>query len=260
LLLPYEDLADVSLRLGRFVDAVTYSREAIDHITATHGRNTFRQRLPWKQLAEALNGLHRNQDALEAALESERVRRDAQAALMAGLTERNALLSSLSTSSSLNVLVSLAGPMRDDSSAVRQIWDAVIRSRASVLDLTAERGQISRRAGDAQLSILAERLTRAREDLARALVRGSGSLDAKQYAERLRNLNSEEEKAEVDLASESAPFLQQETQRRAGLSEVAAALPAGIWRTCASIPCPAQERNRGLSCGSGTNSMARAQM
>lgn len=216
-------LAESALALSHFEESREETRKLLAVILAVFGPDHPDMWKGWKTLAQAELGMKHFPEALDAALESERVRRKAQMSLAAGVTERRALLSAFSTSSSLDLVVSLADPLRRNTDAIERIWDSLIRSRALVLDTVAHRAQLARsEVSAAEL----ERFTQARQDLSWAIQRGAGSKGPAAFAARLGRLNEAAEKAEGDLARVNAPFRISQEQQRATLAQVREALPA----------------------------------
>ncbi len=108
---------------------------------------------------------------------------------------------------------------------IRSVWDAVVRSRALVLDEMAARHSGVFRSSDPEVARLAKDLGQARERLARIVVRGSGE-EPKRYIALLEEARKEKERAERTLAEKSSEFRAQQARAQIGLEDVLQALPA----------------------------------
>ncbi len=157
--------------------------------------------------------------ALERALRAEQLAR-AHARLTAqSLSEREALLYSSIRAPASDILLTLTTPQASPTA-----WDAVVRSRALVLDEMAARHRVAFQSGEPEVARLAQELSRARERLARIVVRGPGD-DPKRYAVLLEHTRQEKERAERLLAEKSREFRSQLARAQIGLEEVLRALP-----------------------------------
>jgi len=114
-----------------------------------------------------------------------------------------------------------------DAFSRRRAMDALVRSRAAVLDEMATRHRAASGAADPEVARLAENLSRARERLASLVVRGPSGQDPAVYREMVEEAQEEKEKAERLLAEASTTFARELSRSRFGLDEVAASLPAG---------------------------------
>lgn len=176
--------------------------------------------------AECLDHLGRRDDALKTALESAAIRRNNLEIATHGSGEREALLYATKDRTGLNLALRLAGSGTLPPGSVRDVWDAVIRERALVLDEMAERQAALEVSQNAEISPLAANVTSAREALARAVVRGPET-DRKDYAARLAGLRSRVDEVERQLAVRSKRFLEHISEARKGFAEVAASIPEG---------------------------------
>jgi hypothetical protein len=107
----------------------------------------------------------------------------------------------------------------------RNAFDAVVRSRALVLDEMATRHRTVAWANDPDVSRLAAELTAAREDLARRVVRGQGADPPERYKSLVLNAREQKDRAERSLAEKSLAFRNEQVRSRADLEDVRAALP-----------------------------------
>jgi len=123
------------------------------------------------------------------------------------------------------LITAAAGSPEHAEAAVVAAWDSTIRSRGQVLDSMIERRQLLVESRDPGLADLIGGLQRATERLAKLVVQGPGPLDERAYRAILESASKERERAELALAERSAEHRGTLARSRAGLAEVAAALP-----------------------------------
>ncbi|RMG47017.1 MAG: CHAT domain-containing protein [Acidobacteria bacterium] len=141
--------------------------------------------------------------ALELALRAWRSSREGLRAQLGGLPERQALQIALSMRgrSGRDVALGLAAGGRLAPAQIARVWEALIASRALVLDsLIHRRLAEARGSRDARLALL-----RARRNLAGLIVRGPGSTPAAAYRDAIRRARAEAERAERELARAGGP-------------------------------------------------------
>jgi CHAT domain-containing protein len=179
--------------------------------------------VPLVQLAEASAALGEEAAALEHALRSDSIFREHFRLTGRTLSERQALALAATRPTGLDLAIALAHRPTLVSSRA-SVWDALVRSRALVLDEVAARpragGGESPRAGE-----LANALAAARKRLADVVVRGPGEQEPATYHELTAELRADKERAERALAEQSASFRAEQAQARVGMSEVVGALP-----------------------------------
>ena len=175
-------------------------------------------------------------EAFSLALRAEEAGRDHWQLVATTLSEREALAYARERASGLDVALTLAaqetphaGAQKEATSreTTRDIWSAVVRSRALVLDEMAARHRTVSSSADPQMTQLAATLTSARERLARLAVRGPGSEPPERYRKLLDETRQEKERAERALAERSQTFRAELARAQIGFDEVAAALPSG---------------------------------
>jgi len=178
------------------------------------------------RLAEVDAHSDRAGDAVAAALRAENIARDHVQLTARAMPEREALVYAASRASGLDLVLSLASesPQRVPDLGPRA-WDAVIRSRALVLDEMAHRLRVIERASDPEVARLSAQLLSARQRLARLTVRGAGESDAQQYRQFLEVARKEKDQAERELAERSLPFRASESASRAGMDQISSAIP-----------------------------------
>jgi tetratricopeptide (TPR) repeat protein len=159
-------------------------------------------------------------EAFETALQAETSGRDHLRLISRYLPERQALSYAVNRPRALDLILSLA---RTESASV--VLDAVIRSRALVLDEMATRRHGVTAAVDA-LAPLQAQLSSAEQRLANLLVRGPTQQTSNQYLSLVDAARQDKEDAERALAARSASFREQRNQAQSGLRELRASLPA----------------------------------
>ncbi len=161
------------------------------------------------------------QAALDGALAAEELRREHVRATIHSFPERQALAfvetRDPTLDLSLAVLSRLVAGGRQDQ--VARVWDAVIRTRALVLDAVISRHRLVRARRDPGLEHLAADLSAARERLAGLYMRG-GAIRSDRKTALIREASRRVEHAERDLASASEPFLRDLETRSVGLESV----------------------------------------
>lgn len=172
---------------------------------------------------QLLAGLHVRRDesdrALEAALRAEAIGRDHLRLTCRFLPERQALRYVSVRASGLDLALSLA------KNNERVVWDALIRSRALVLDELAARHGAATVASDPETEKRRNALVLSRARLANLKVRGPDPNDVSGYRKLLEEAQTEDERAEAALAETSAAFRKEQAGAQLGYTEVVAALP-----------------------------------
>ncbi len=162
--------------------------------------------------------------AFDLSLEAERSGREHFLLTARGLSEREALDYSAVRASGLDLALSI--PTEELSPERRRnLWNAVVRSRALVLDEMAGRHRLEGAAADPVLAALADSLDSARTTLAQLQVRGSLLNDENPYEEQLSSAEIRKEKFERRLGEASGYFRSTTPNLPAGLEAVAASIP-----------------------------------
>lgn len=164
------------------------------------------------------------ESAFSAALRAEAIGRDHLRETASVLTEEDALHYEQIRASGLSLALSL---LSDSSSPERrvEVLDAVIRSRALVLDEVAARHRRVLDSDDSQVALLADELAKSRRRLAHTALRHAEELRAEEHAAQLAEAWKECKGAEQALAERSVLFREKRAWDRSGFDEVAAALP-----------------------------------
>ena len=171
--------------------------------------------------------------ALEDALRAESLRRERVGLTSRYLSEREALshagrggpLRHASRGGSALDMVLACALASGDLASARRAWDALIRSRALVLDeLASRRRALASR--DPEVVRRFEALAVAREKLARLFVEEGSAARAGSGKARLERAMAERDLAERSLGEASAAYRAERVRALAGYEDVARALPA----------------------------------
>ncbi len=175
----------------------------------------------------ALASLHGGEleRAFAAALQAERGSREHLSLTVRSLAEREGLRYAAVRASSLDLLLSLAADRRATAWAADAL-DAVIRSRALVLDEMAARHRAVVSETGPEVAGLAAQLVAARRRLANLAAVGPDPAHPEPYRRMMTQARDEKERVERTLAEKSRSFRHEQAAIRTGLAEVAAALPA----------------------------------
>jgi len=228
----HPDVADTLDRLGEFLAEVgdqaaarrTYER-VLAIVEQARGPDHPNAGVVRQHLAELLGTMGDVPGALQMALDAERVGREHLRLIGRALPEREALMYAEMRPVGLDVALTLLarGESRPAASSA-VVWDAVVRSRAVVLDEMASRHRTVGAADQPDVGRLIKELTLKREQLARLVVRGPGGSGG-QYRVELERARDERDNAERALAERSLEFRQEQLQRQFGFEDVKAALP-----------------------------------
>jgi CHAT domain-containing protein/tetratricopeptide (TPR) repeat protein len=166
--------------------------------------------------------------SLDIALRAEGIERDALRAAIRHLPESEALSYSALQGGRqqlyLASLIALPAGGRSDGE-IRAAWDALVRSRAVVLDEVARRHRIARTDSAPETVAGLESYRIAGGALARLMVAGPGAEDPQRYARDLRVARETLETAERVLAARSVAFRRDLMQERVSLADVGRSLP-----------------------------------
>jgi CHAT domain-containing protein/Tfp pilus assembly protein PilF len=228
----HPDVADTLDRLGEFLEEtadyaaarLTYERVLL-MTEQVHGPNHPHVGVARQHLAEVLAAAGDAAAALAMALEAERIGRDHLREIGRALPEREALMYAADRPIGLDIALTLLARLAPSVETTRAVLDALIRSRAVVLDEMASRQRSVAAVADADVRRLTEALTAKREQLARLLVRGPGEPRAS-YRDELDRARRERDSAERALAERSLEFRQEQRERQFGFAELASVLPA----------------------------------
>lgn len=175
-------------------------------------------------LAHAQRDLGRSREALATALEAERRGRERFVLQAPALSEREALRYSAVRPTGLPLAIGLAAAGADPA-RVHEVWDALLRQRAQVLDEIGERHRALRRAEAPEVDSLRRVFAEASRQLGGVLARGAAGDSS--WTARVEAARARLERAEAALGARSRAFRDQVAIERAGFAAVAAALPEG---------------------------------
>lgn len=219
------DLGEIAYQQADLKEAENYFRQVVDmrekNLGSTHP--DFARSLRNLALAEA--ALNQKADALDAALRAERIGAEHLRMSIRSLSERQALAYEGVRASGLDVALSLMTGGTTLPSARRQVFDAVVRSRALVLDELATRHRSTYGSNDPEVSRIADELASLRTQLATLVFRGPGNTQPETYRKLLDQVSAKKEHAERLLAEKSASFRQEQARERLGMADVAGSLP-----------------------------------
>ena len=163
----------------------------------------------------------------ETVLRAERIIEEHTRLTSSTLAEQEALLYVSEKPPALDLALTLAAKGTETDAAFRRaVFDALIRSRALVLDTMATRHRTVVGTKDPEVSRLASELAAARENLAKLVVRGPGKDPPERYKSLLHDARQEKERAERSLAEKSLAFRTEHARNRVSLEDVRAALPS----------------------------------
>ncbi len=218
-------LADLIVVMGAESQAIPIYEEAVSILERLHGRQNPRAASTRLKIADAW--IHSGQwaEAFEHAIQAEEVAREHSRLMLTGLSERVALQYAANRPSGLDRVLSLLID-RPESGTRQQGIEALIRSRALVVDEMADRRQAFSTSAAMGTSRLMQDLTRSRKRLAYLTVQGPGAPDAlDSFTLALGNARRERDRTERALAEADRRFRIREQGKGVGLDEVKASLP-----------------------------------
>ena len=162
--------------------------------------------------------------AIQIAQAGEATGREHLRLMVRSLPERESLNYAASRPQALDLILSLVG---DAPSATANALDALIRSRALVLDEMVARVHPVLSASAEDVTDLRTQLSSAQQRLASLVVRGPEDQAVERYSQLLDEARAAKEETERVLAARSARFHAELSYERAGLEDVRRAMPAG---------------------------------
>ena len=173
-------------------------------------------------LARVLMATGETGEAFRRALQAEAVGREHLRLSLLDLPERQALAYAASRPKGLDLALSLD---LGEAARAAALYDAVVRSRALVLDEMATRRRTAAQTAQADAQPQWAALSAARQRLAGLVVRGPADGRSKEYFAAVEEARRAKEQAERVLAEVSATFRAQRAQEEIGFDQVRAALP-----------------------------------
>ncbi len=197
------DLGELAYEQGDLASSESYLLQAVEirekSLGATH-----------PDLARSLNDLAltlaasgRRPQALEMALRAEKIGAEHLRVSVRTLSERQALAYEGVRASGLDLALTLAADRANSPLDHRQVFDAVIHSRALVFDELAARHRSAYGSGDPEVTQLANQLSSVRAQLATLVFRGVGDETPEAYRKFLDDARAKKEKAERMLAGKN---------------------------------------------------------
>ncbi|PWT80327.1 MAG: hypothetical protein C5B44_05450 [Acidobacteria bacterium] len=219
------DLGQLAYLQGNLKDAEEYFQEATGMREKGLGSMHPELARSLKDLALADASLGKTSEALDVSLRAEKIGAEHLRVSIQSLPERQALAYEAVRASGLDVALSVVAETLSAPSARAQVFDAVVRSRALVLDELATRHRSAYGSGDPEVTRIADQLASARSQLATLVFRGAGELSPETYRNLLDDASRRKEKAEQLLADKSIVFRQHQVRTQLGLKDVGASLP-----------------------------------
>jgi len=218
-------LADLSAELEDCQTALPLYRRAVSILVNEGGPDNPGALVGQLKVAHCLARTGNLSEAFETAVRAEQGLREKLRLNLAGLAERVGLQYAGKRESGLDLIYSLL--LTDlGSGSVESAYDAMIRSRALVLDEMAERHKWTTTGPSSNNSQLAQSLIKARNRLAFLAVQGPrdpGEVD--RHQDLLGQARDERDQAERKLAESNLAFRARLEVKAAGLDEIKVALP-----------------------------------
>jgi len=223
-----DSLGEVVLRRGDVKAAERLHRWAFGLWEGFGGPDHPMVSTPLLGLAADLRAQGRYPEAFDAAERAQALRLAHLRFSSRALTEREALAYG-ETQDALEMVLTLASEAGDRiPHARRRALDAVVPSRAVVLDELAARHRSLSASADPELARLAADHGSARDSLARLAVQGPAEDDAGDYEKELAEARTAKDRAERALAARSSVFQRELAREAAGLDDIAGRVsPAG---------------------------------
>jgi CHAT domain-containing protein len=165
--------------------------------------------------------------AFSTALDAERNSREQLRLTLRYLPERDAVGYAGRRLRALDTALAALGEAGADADLERAAFDALVRSRALVLDEMAARQRISTDAARAELRTLWQEVASRRQRLATLIVRGRDEDRPGQYRTLLESARRDKDVVERALAEKSSSFANELADREIGLDDVADTLTPG---------------------------------
>jgi CHAT domain-containing protein/tetratricopeptide (TPR) repeat protein len=167
--------------------------------------------------------------ALDLALRAEAIARAKFQETARGLSEREALRYDRVRESGMEVALTVlvaTPPGSLPAGAVSRVWDAVVRSRALVLDEMAARQRSLLETRTPEMESLLASLDAARNRMARLAAGATEATDLEKLRKQVQEVQLDEDRSERAVASQSSEFRQRLAARSVGLTDVIESMPA----------------------------------
>jgi CHAT domain-containing protein len=213
--------ARIQVASGAFATAREYYERALTIQEKALGREHPAYADTQVGLAAALAALGESSAAVLAAAEGEKTGRNHLRLMLRYLPERQSLSYASKRPRGLDLALSMT---TDDQAQRGAVFDALVKSRALVLDEMAARHRLTIDPASNAGSLWTA-LTAARQRLANLVVRGPLDQEPSQYLKLVDDARREKELAETALAEKSAAFREERKREEIGLNDVRAAMP-----------------------------------
>jgi CHAT domain-containing protein/tetratricopeptide (TPR) repeat protein len=214
--------ASMQLSAREFDSARTYYERALAITRSVYGADHPELSRDLVGLAAAEAGLAHVDLALDTALRAGDLSRRQLRLTLRSLPERQSLAYVAANSSALDLALTLR---LTAAGSEPKVLEAVVASRALVLDAIATRVAALGHETGGEIGSLRRSLVAATQRLANLLVRGPDPGRSKQYLELVADARREAEARERLLASRSSEYLTQVSRDDIGLSDIVAAMP-----------------------------------
>lgn len=222
-----KSLADVECETGDYVQAKASCERVLSLQQKSARADQTDMAATHKTLAFAQANLGEAQGAFNAALRTEEIGRAHLSLTLRTMPERQALRYAAVRESGLELAVGLVADSPAILDGPARAFDALIRSRALVLDEMAARHRRVAAVGDSGSSRRFEVFVAARQRYANLWVRGARDASPEEHSAMLDSAHKESEQAERALAEKSAEFRREQDRASVDLSRVAEVLQPG---------------------------------
>jgi CHAT domain-containing protein/tetratricopeptide (TPR) repeat protein len=179
-------------------------------------------------LSRLLAGTGHPEPGLNAALRAEAIGRRSLRLTARLMPERQGLRYASVRNRGLDVALSVLARDRELArKRGREVWDAVVRSRALVLDEMATRHRKMGELPGPEARVRLKELDDVRTRAANLVMGGPGILSAERYRQLLEELGQRREELETILAEQTVEVREERSRQRVRLDDVIAALPDG---------------------------------
>ena len=213
------DLGNIASKQGQHEKAVELQKQAVTLRAAFGGPSSQGLANTVLREAQALADSGHRKEAIDAALESARLREESLRLVARASVERLAFNYTSQAEGGVELALTLMRAEPD----YRRVWNRIVLGRNMILDETAERSATWRHASSREGALGWQQLAAARAQLASLALREVSS--DKSLAKEMQAARAQEEHLEEELASKNSEFKADLVRERAGLTEVLQALP-----------------------------------
>ena len=217
---------EIALRLGNWMLARDSYERAAALVQEHEGAASPNRAAALLGLARARAGLGECAGALDDALQADALSREHLEQTAGGFEEHALLDYAASRTHGLDLALALAANS-DQPGAAARVFDALVRSRALLLDIEIGRLRFQHEQSDPGLAALSTELARASRRLANLLVRGPENDDAAGHAARVAEARRSQAEGERKLRAASPEYRRDRARSAAGSAQISDALPPG---------------------------------